>query len=378
MSRVLVKIARDLNVGTATIVEHLNSKGFDIENKPNAKITDGMYDELTRHFQKSIEIKDAAKNVNIGSVRPKPEVAEHPTPAKEKSGEEDSEPKSEAESESHRIKLQKPVVLGKIDLSERLKQRIEKTTPSNEQPANKRKEETPAPIEEKSIPREEVAAPVEEKRTPESAKEKPLEPQATVISTPPLSEIPTAATPEDAKTPPTTEVDAQNGNSGDNFRAETPELRGLKILGKIDTDKFERPRGKKPEKGKEQQGRGKGGNQPGGQQNRGPATQGQGGGNQPGQQNRGPANQGQGQGQGGGGNNPGGNQNRDNRGGDNRNRPNNGGQPNTPDGQNRRPQTEGGGTNPPGNALSEAEKKKRKRKRKKVTPGQEGTSGRAN
>jgi translation initiation factor IF-2 len=69
MSRVLVKIARDLNVGTATIVEHLNSKGFDIENKPNAKITDGMYDELTRHFQKSIEIKDAAKNVNIGSVR---------------------------------------------------------------------------------------------------------------------------------------------------------------------------------------------------------------------------------------------------------------------------------------------------------------------
>lgn len=379
MSRVLVKIARDLNVGTATIVEHLNSKGFDIENKPNAKITDGMYDELTRHFQKSIEIKDAAKNVNIGSVRPKPEVAEHNTPVKEKSSEEDSEPK-EVESESHRFKLQKPVVLGKIDLSERLKQRIEKTTPSNE-PANKRKEETPAPIEEKSTPREDAVAPVEEKRTSEPAKEKPLEqPQATVISTPPLSEIPTAATPDDAKTPPTAEVDAPNGNSGDNFRAETPELRGLKILGKIDTDKFERPRGKKPEKGKEPV-RGRGGNQPG-QQNRGPATQGQGGGNQPGQQNRGPANQGQGQGQGGGGNNPGGNQNRDNRGGgenrggDNRNRPNNGGQPNNPDGQNRRPQTEGGGgTNPPGNALSEAEKKKRKRKRKKVTPGQEGQGG---
>ncbi|MDX2069081.1 MAG: translation initiation factor IF-2 [Haliscomenobacter sp.] len=369
MSRVLVKIARDLNVGTATIVEHLNSKGFDIENKPNAKITDGMYDELTRHFQKSIEIKDAAKNVNIGSVRPKPEVAEHATPAKEKSSEEDSEPKSEVESESHRFKLQKPVVLGKIDLSERLKQRIEKTTPSSNEPVNKRKEETPTPIEEKPVPREEVPAPIEEKRTPEPAKEKPLEPQATVISTPPSSEIPTANTPE-AKTAPTTEVEAPNGNGGDNFRAETPELRGLKILGKIDTDKFERPRGKKPEKGKDQ-GRGKGGNQPGGQQNRGPATQGQGGGNQPGQQNRGPATQGQG-----GGNNPGGNQNRDNRGGDNRNRPNNSGQPNSPDNPNRRPQTEGGGgSNPPGNALSEAEKKKRKRKRKKVTPGQEGQGG---
>lgn len=390
MSRILVKIARDLNVGTATIVDHLNSKGFDIENKPNAKITDPMYDELTRFFQKSIEIKDASKNVNIGSVRPKPEVAEQQPP---KASEEDSEVKNEVESESHRVKLQKPVVLGKIDLSERLKQRIEKSTPptpSNE-PAMKRKEDNPTPNEEKSIPREDVAAPVEEKRTPEPAKEKPLEPQTTVNITPPSTETPKTA----GADPQPTEV--ESSSSEDNFiRAETPELRGLKILGKIDTDRFERPRGKKNEKGKDPRNANKGGNQPG-QQNRGPATQGQGGGaggnNQgpnPNRDNRGERNDNRG----GGGDNRNGenrNDNRENRpdnrggerndnrgGGDNRNRPNNGqpnqrpngGQPNQGDGQNRRPQTEGGTNNPQGNSALDDAKKKRKRKRKKVTPGE--------
>ncbi|WP_353480829.1 Fic family protein [Haliscomenobacter sp.] len=104
MSRVLVKVARDLKVGTAVIVDYLNSKGFDIENKPNMKITDPMYDELLKQFQKSIESNDDSKT----------------------------------ETESYRFKLQKPKVLGKIDLSERLKQRIEKVS---HEPVNKRNEE---------------------------------------------------------------------------------------------------------------------------------------------------------------------------------------------------------------------------------------------
>ncbi len=64
MSRVLVKVARDLNVGTAAVVEHLNSKGFDIENKPNTKITDNMYDELARSFRdRKVESKEPVDNI---------------------------------------------------------------------------------------------------------------------------------------------------------------------------------------------------------------------------------------------------------------------------------------------------------------------------
>ena len=40
MSKRLVKIAKELNVGTATIVEHLTKSGYDIDNKPTAKVSD--------------------------------------------------------------------------------------------------------------------------------------------------------------------------------------------------------------------------------------------------------------------------------------------------------------------------------------------------
>ncbi|MBK8041358.1 MAG: hypothetical protein IPK21_01090 [Haliscomenobacter sp.] len=66
MTKSLVKIAKELNVGTTTIVEFLNNSGFDIDNKPNAKITDEMYARLLKEFQRSIDDKEASKHVNIG------------------------------------------------------------------------------------------------------------------------------------------------------------------------------------------------------------------------------------------------------------------------------------------------------------------------
>lgn len=67
MAKRLVKIAKELNVGTSTIVEHLLNKGFDIENKPAAKITDEMQAELLKEFQKSIAIKEKADQLVIGN-----------------------------------------------------------------------------------------------------------------------------------------------------------------------------------------------------------------------------------------------------------------------------------------------------------------------
>ncbi|MCS7082173.1 MAG: translation initiation factor IF-2 [Bacteroidota bacterium] len=51
----LFKVARELNLGTDTIVAHLRKKGFDIENNPNAKLTDEMYVEILTHFRKDKE-----------------------------------------------------------------------------------------------------------------------------------------------------------------------------------------------------------------------------------------------------------------------------------------------------------------------------------
>ena len=57
MAKRLVKVAKELLVGTKTIVEFLNGKGFEISNKSTAKISDEMYDLLIKEFDKGLAIK---------------------------------------------------------------------------------------------------------------------------------------------------------------------------------------------------------------------------------------------------------------------------------------------------------------------------------
>jgi len=90
MAKRLVKVAKELNVGTTTIVEHLTKSGFDVENKPTAKITDEMYNNLISEFSSSIAIKEQADLLTIGTrnkpkdkQEPVPEVAPEPTPVVE-------------------------------------------------------------------------------------------------------------------------------------------------------------------------------------------------------------------------------------------------------------------------------------------------------
>ena len=198
--RLLVKIAKELNVATSTIVEHLSLKGFEIENKPTAKIDDAMYGELLKEFQGSIEIKEKADQLLMGTnrvqpkkeifhevVKPKPvEEVKPPVVVETKEVKDDSIKREE-------IILKGPKVVGKIDLDK-----------------PKPKEVVP-PVESKEIPK-----PAEEKK-PEIPVETPKEePIVTAVDGPVVDD--------------------------NMMRAETPELRGLKILGKIDTNRFERPK----------------------------------------------------------------------------------------------------------------------------------------
>ncbi len=49
----LSQVARQLNVGTATIQEALAAKGYKVENSPNAKITSEQYEVLAKEFKGS-------------------------------------------------------------------------------------------------------------------------------------------------------------------------------------------------------------------------------------------------------------------------------------------------------------------------------------
>ena len=63
----LASAAKELNVGTATIVEHLHTKGFkDVENKPNTKLTEEQHEILLRDFMQSMAIKEKSEQINIG------------------------------------------------------------------------------------------------------------------------------------------------------------------------------------------------------------------------------------------------------------------------------------------------------------------------
>lgn len=59
----LNKVATELNVGIATIVEHLDKKGFKVENKPTTKITEEMYQLLLTAFQSEKKAKQESKQI---------------------------------------------------------------------------------------------------------------------------------------------------------------------------------------------------------------------------------------------------------------------------------------------------------------------------
>src|SRR6188768_3750748 len=91
MSQRLVKVAKELNVGTDSIVDYLSKKGFVIEAKPTSMISDEMHNLLLQEFSGSMAIKEQADSMVIGArpakgaevvapVAPEPPKKETPPP----------------------------------------------------------------------------------------------------------------------------------------------------------------------------------------------------------------------------------------------------------------------------------------------------------
>ena len=62
----LGQVARKLNVGRNTIIEFLQSKGFEIDSNPNTKINEELFSLLENAFQDSAVEKKVASNIKIG------------------------------------------------------------------------------------------------------------------------------------------------------------------------------------------------------------------------------------------------------------------------------------------------------------------------
>ncbi|MBY0245361.1 MAG: translation initiation factor IF-2 [Sphingobacteriaceae bacterium] len=66
---ILFKAVKELNVGSATIVDFLKTKGFSVENKPNTKLDNEMYSALLKEFQGDKIVKEEANQIHIGKGR---------------------------------------------------------------------------------------------------------------------------------------------------------------------------------------------------------------------------------------------------------------------------------------------------------------------
>jgi translation initiation factor IF-2 len=218
MDRRLVKVAKEFNVGTTTIVEHLHKKGFDIENKPIAIVTDEMFTELQKEYQKELADKGEADKLMLGArpntvrkenseitVKKEMSFSLFGEPAAEEPKKEEKKP--EAEIVDSKVTLQGPTVLGKIDL-------------------NAVGNSTSKPVIE-----------VKKSEVKEAPKAKIEEPSDT-------KEIPKVIVKEDIQEKiqePTEEVTSvKESNEPELIAGNIPQLKGLKILGKVDTDKFKR------------------------------------------------------------------------------------------------------------------------------------------
>jgi translation initiation factor IF-2 len=209
----LSQVARNLNVGTSTIAEHLVAKGFNIENNPNSKITVEQYNMLLKEFESSAIDKKEASGLTIGTKRGDSVVVKSDSPNSKKNKDEEEEifiknlstqstqrdqsqrdkeetalkeikKKAEKEKEkeaekihaeedtsSSKVKLQGIKVVGKIELEEKktksAKTKEEKVSPSK---SGKTKE---APLTEKPVKKEGKEKPAEKEKKEKIAEKEP-------------------------------------------------------------------------------------------------------------------------------------------------------------------------------------------------------------
>ena len=206
----LNKVAKEYNISISTIVEFLNTKGIEIDSKPNTKIEVDILSVLDEEFAEDKEAKQNSESVGLSrekresiSLRDMKKFAEKPADDEDDEDDEVETPEPEVEvkvetpvvkeevpvevqkkedpveevKEAPEVKEEKPAadeakkpsVVGKIDLDA-----INQKT----RPAKKKKEEKPAAKEESVANKEEKLAekPAAEK-APEEKKEKAVKPE---------------------------------------------------------------------------------------------------------------------------------------------------------------------------------------------------------
>ncbi|MEZ4908479.1 MAG: translation initiation factor IF-2 [Saprospiraceae bacterium] len=230
----LIKIAKELNVATSTIVEYLASKGITIESKPTAKISDEEHIILLEKFSSTMAEKERAEAL-LEERKKRKEAYEE---------EKIEEKKSTPLKEVHKPTLQekKPVEEEKNPVKEEEKHGLTVLRKIDLDALNKKKTK---PIEVEKVVENE---PAKQKENNDNIAEIKTDNVSTPTTTPTTIEVKEVESQEksnsedkennsDNKIEQNTPVN--ESNEEEIIRMETPKLKGLKKLGKIDVSKFQ-------------------------------------------------------------------------------------------------------------------------------------------
>lgn len=250
----LAQLAKELNVGHDTIVDHLAKNGVEVENRPTTKLTEEMVALLLKDFQKDKNLREKADKISIGA-KPReeveleekqvigikkdreeeqdevfikgvtqseePEVEEAPTEVpvpKEEVPAKPEVPAAVEKDEEEKVKLSGPKVLGKIDLTQGKETEAvpEETTPAPPAEAP----EAPKAEETEDVPA--TSAPAEQ--------EEPVDEGAAPVA----EEVPPTETPKPELKPEEAEKPTAKQEDDNHIPTKKQKLDGPKVVGKIE------------------------------------------------------------------------------------------------------------------------------------------------
>ncbi|THH37550.1 translation initiation factor IF-2 [Neolewinella litorea] len=243
MSKRLIKVAKELNVATSTIVEFLTGKGFEIENKPIAQVSSEMESAVRQEFAKAISDKEKARKMEFGTRPTAPPPPPPPTVRSAPPPPPPPPPRPVTTPAPPPVQQPKPVAKAP-----------EPTTPAPATPPQEEKKPAPPTEQKREVPGLKVMgridldatkrrpakkeAPKPERKAPPAQQQQPQRP--TAKRAPAEEPAPTpkpAAKPAAEQPAPQTK---QAGEKPDLHKTAEPKLRGLKVLGKIEIKKPEK------------------------------------------------------------------------------------------------------------------------------------------
>lgn len=274
----LSQVARILNVGITTIVDHLSAKGYKVETNPNTKINADQIEFLAKDFKSSELRSSLSQKPAAAAVEAPAEVKEEKvksdvegilyfrnTPKAEEKPVVEEKPTATEPQPAFENKLPGIKVVGKIDLDakrpaaappaaeQQPKQEAPKEVvaekpaapaPAPAAPVEKKEDVKPVAVQPEPVKQTPVEAPVKEAAAPAEApvaqapvKEEPRKTEPVEVKPAPVEPkqaAPVADKPAAASPEPASPAEEQPSGESQLIEARGEQLRGLRVVGKIE------------------------------------------------------------------------------------------------------------------------------------------------